>query len=44
MLSEAGGALASEAPDGVHTQELAVVLLGGALVQIWRETEWGRNA
>ena len=41
MLREAGGALAGEAADGVHTQELTVVLLGGALVQIWRETGGG---
>lgn len=34
MLGEAGGALAGEAADGVHAQELTVVLLGGAFIQI----------
>ena len=43
MLGEAGGTLAGEAPNGVHTQELAVVLLGGALVQVWRETTGGEE-
>lgn len=34
VLGEARGALAVEAPDDVDTEELAVVLLGGALVQV----------
>lgn len=37
MLREASGALTGEAPNGVNTEELAVVLLGRALVQIFRE-------
>lgn len=37
VLREASGALTGEAPNGVHTEELAVVLLGRALVQIFRE-------
>lgn len=34
MLGEAGGALAGEAADGVHAQELTVVLLGGTFIQV----------
>lgn len=37
VLREASGALTGEAPNGVNTEELAVVLLGRALVQIFRE-------
>lgn len=37
MLREASGALTGEAPNSVNTEELAVVLLGRALVQIFRE-------
>lgn len=37
VLREASGALTGEAPNRVHTEELAVVLLGRALVQIFRE-------
>lgn len=34
MLREARGAPAGESTDGVHTQELTVVLLGGTFIQI----------
>lgn len=34
VLGETSRTLAGEATDGVHTQELAVVLFGGALIQI----------
>lgn len=34
MLGEAGGALTGEPPDGVHTQELTVVLFCRTLVQV----------
>lgn len=34
VLGKSRGALAGEASDGVHTEELAVVLLGGAFVQV----------
>lgn len=36
MLGEARGTLASEATDGVNTQELTVMLFGRALIQIWK--------
>lgn len=35
MLSEARRALACEAPNGVDTEELTVVLFGGTLIQIF---------
>ena len=35
MLGEACGTLAGKTADGVDTQELTVVLLGGTLIQIW---------
>lgn len=34
MLGEAGGTFAGEPADGVHTQELTVVLFGRTLIQI----------
>ena len=34
VLGEAGGALASEASDGVHTQELAVMLFRRTFINI----------
>lgn len=35
VLSKSRGTLAGEASNGVHTEELAVVLLGGALIQVF---------
>lgn len=43
MLREASGALTGEAPNRVHTEELAVVLLGRALVQIFREQRGNKS-
>lgn len=34
VLSEAWGAFAVESSDNVHTEELAVVLLGGTFIQV----------
>lgn len=41
MLREAGGTLASEASNGVDAQELAVMLLSRAFIQIFGHNENG---
>lgn len=37
MLSEAWGTFAVESSNNVHTQELAVVLLGGTFIQVFAD-------